>query len=124
MNTTVYIDPSINLSTPGPVSVIIEFKTPPALSAVKAAKSKGNILSLEEAEHHVEQSHQAFQKELQILLGRNRVPYKIQNTFKRALNGMAVEMPANEIRRLMKSTVIARIFPNKQIQLDPPIQPM
>jgi hypothetical protein len=124
LNTSVYIDPSINLSTSRAVSIIIEFKTAPAHTAVAAAKSKGDKLTLEAAERHVEQSHQAFQKELQILLGRNGVPYKIQNTYKNALNGVAMEMPANEIRRLVKSTVIARIHPNKQIQLDPPIQPM
>ncbi|WP_456272516.1 protease inhibitor I9 family protein [Bacillus sp. AK031] len=124
MNTTVYIDPSINLSTARPVSIIIEFKTAPAHTAVAAAKAKGISLTLKEAEQNVEQSHQTFQKELKILLGKNHVPYTIQNTYKNALNGVAMEMPANGIRRLMKSTVIARIFPNKQIQLDPPLQPM
>jgi hypothetical protein len=123
LNTSVYIDPSINLSTSSRISIIIEFKTLPARSAVAAAKAKGENLTLEKAEMHVEQSHQAFQKELQMFLGKNNIPYRIQNTFTNALNGVAMELPANEIRRLMKSTVIARMHRNKQIQLDPPIQP-
>ncbi|WP_421383128.1 protease inhibitor I9 family protein [Bacillus salacetis] len=123
MNTSVYIDPSINLSTSRQLSIIIEFKILPAHSAVAAAKSQGKQLTLEEAESHVEQSHQTFRKELQILLEKNRIPYTIQNTYTNALNGVAMELPANEIRRLMKSTVIARIHPNKQVHLDPPVQP-
>ncbi|MFP7298778.1 protease inhibitor I9 family protein [Neobacillus niacini] len=124
MNPSVYIDPSIDLSSEQMTSIIIEFKTKPAKIAVLEAEAKGIPLSLEEAEKEVEESHEAFQKELQLLLADNQIPYKVRNTYKTALNGVSMELPANEIKRLAESSsVIAKINPNRKIHLDPPISP-
>lgn len=123
MNSTVKVDPSINLSSTQSISIIIEFKTKPAKIAMLEAKAKGLSMTLDEAKRHVEESHQAFQEELHTFLDKNRVKYRINYRYKTTFNGVAMEMPANEIKRLMGSSVISRIYPNHEIQLDPPIQP-
>lgn len=122
MNSSVKVDSSIDLSSNQFVSIIIEFKMKPAKIAVLEAKAKGITLTLEEAERQVELSHQSFRKLLS-LLDENNVPYRIKHTYKAALNGISMEMPANEINRLLGSSVISKFYPDKQIQLDPPINP-
>jgi Peptidase inhibitor I9 len=122
MNSSVKVDPSIDLSSNQIVSIIIEFKTKPAKIAVLEAKEKGITLTLEEAKRQVEQSHQTFRNLLTVLAEKN-IPYKVKHTYKTALNGVSMEIPANGIKRLLDSSVISKIYPNKQIQLDPPINP-
>ncbi|WP_228460287.1 protease inhibitor I9 family protein [Cytobacillus dafuensis] len=116
------VDPSIDLSSNQIISVIIEFKTKPARIAVLVAKANGITLTLEEAKRQVEQSHHTFRK-LLTLLDENNVPYRIKYTYKTAFNGVTIELPANEIKRLTASPVISKIYLDKQIQLEPPVQP-
>lgn len=123
MGTAVYIDPSIYNSDDKIVSVIIEFKTSPAVVAVKEAEAKGIHLTLEEATRQVEESHKKFQEELKTLLDANHIPYKIRHTYKTALNGVSMELPTNEVNRLLKSTVISKIYLNREIHLFPQINP-
>ncbi|MGM0841563.1 MAG: protease inhibitor I9 family protein [Bacillota bacterium] len=123
MNSTVKVDPSINLSSEKVISVIIEFKTKPAKIAVLEAEAQGMDMTLDKAKEHVEQSHQAFEQELHAFLNDNEVKYHIKHRYKTAFNGVSIELPANEIKRLMGSSVISKIYPNQEIQLDPPIQP-
>ncbi|WP_341356933.1 protease inhibitor I9 family protein [Rossellomorea sp. y25] len=123
MNSAVKVDPSINLSSEKVVSVIIEFKTKPAKIAVLEAEAQGVDMTLDKAKEHVEQSHQAFEQELHAFLDDNEVEYRIKHRYKTAFNGVSIELPANGIKRLMGSSVISRIYPDQEIQLDPPIQP-
>lgn len=123
MNSYGKIDPSIDQSSNQTISVIIEFTTKPAKVAVLEAKAKGIDLTLKEAKQQVEESHRSFQKEIHTFLDENQVSYHIKHRYKIAFNGVSLEMPANEIKRLMGSSVIQKIYPNEDIQLDPPIQP-
>ncbi|BAC12194.1 protease inhibitor I9 family protein [Oceanobacillus iheyensis] len=117
------IDPSIDLSSNETISVIVQFTTKPAKVAVLEAEAKGIDLTLEEAKQQVEESYQTFQKEIHTFLDENQVSYRIKHRYKHALNGVSMELPANEIKRLIESSVIQKVFPNEEIQLDPPIQP-
>ncbi|WP_044338246.1 protease inhibitor I9 family protein [Rossellomorea aquimaris] len=123
MNSSIKVDPAIDLSSGETISVIIEFKTKPAKIAVLEAEAQGVDMTLDKAKEHVEQSHQAFEQELHAFLDDNEVEYRINHRYKTAFNGVSIELPANEIKKLMGSSVISRIYPNQEIQLDPPIQP-
>ncbi|MGG3912534.1 protease inhibitor I9 family protein [Rossellomorea vietnamensis] len=123
MNSPVKVDPSINLSSEKVISVIVEFKTKPAKIAVLEAEAQGMDMTLDKAKEHVEQSHQAFEQELHDFLDDNKVDYRIKHRYKTAFNGVSMELPASEIKRFMGSSVISRIYPNEEVQLDPPIQP-
>ncbi|PEJ56565.1 hypothetical protein CN601_01260 [Bacillus sp. AFS017336] len=123
MNPSFYVDPSIDFSTNEMTSIIIEFKTKPAAVAVKVAEAAGEQLTLEEATKQVEESHAKFQEELKTLLEDQQVPYKIRHVYKTALNGVSMEIPGKDIKRLSQSTVIARIYPNKKVHIMPPVTP-
>lgn len=124
MNPSAHLDPAIDLTSDQIISIIIVFKTKPAKIAVIEAEAKGIPLTIEEAREKVEESHRVFQEELRTIFDQNQVIYKVQNTYKTALNGVSMELPANEIKRLAESSsVISKIHLNKKIQLDPPISP-
>lgn len=124
MNPSVYVDPSIDLTSPQITSIIVEFKTKPARIAVLEAEAKGIPFTLEEAKKKVEESHALFREELQMVFAVNGIPYSITHTYKAALNGVSMELPANEINRMAESSsIISKIYLNRKIQLDPPISP-
>ncbi|MFD4705972.1 protease inhibitor I9 family protein [Gottfriedia sp. NPDC058432] len=123
MNPSFYVDPSIDFSTNQMTSIIIEFKTKPAVVAVKEAEAAGKQLTLEEATKQVEESHAKFQEEIKTLLEDQNVPYTIRHVYKTALNGVSMELPGKDIKRLSQSTVIARIYPNKKVHIMPPVTP-
>jgi len=123
MNPSFFVDPSIDFSTSQMTSIIIEFKTKPAVVAVKEAEASGKQLTLEEATKQVEESHAKFQEELKTLLEDQHVPYTIRHVYKSALNGVSMELPGKDIKRLSQSTVIARIYPNKKVHIMPPVTP-
>lgn len=123
MNSSIKVDPALDLSSGEKMTVIIEFKTKPAKIAVLEAEAKGMELSLVTAQEDVEQSHKDFEKELHAFLDENKVDYRIIHRYKTAFNGVSMELPANEIKRLLGSSVISSIYPNNEIHLEPPIQP-
>jgi hypothetical protein len=82
MNTPIYVDPEIDLTSHKTVSIIIHFKISPAKITVIEAQTKGLTLSLEKASKDVEDSHICFHKELQTLLEKDKVPYSITKTYK------------------------------------------
>ncbi|MEI4831367.1 protease inhibitor I9 family protein [Bacillus sp. FJAT-53711] len=123
MTSASYIDPKIDMNSKKTVSIIIEFKTKPAKVAVALAKANGVSLTLEEAEQNVEDSHARFQKDVKRFLDQKQIPYSITHTYKSALNGVAMELPANEIKALLQSTEINAIYTNQEFHLDPPPQP-
>ncbi len=123
MSTSFYVDPSIDLSSNQFISIIIEFKTKPAKIAVLEAEAEGKQLTLEEATKQVEESHELFQKELKILLDDHQIPYSIRHTYKTVLNGVSMDLPSMEIKRLLQSTVIEKIHLNRKVHLMPPIAP-
>jgi intein-encoded DNA endonuclease-like protein len=124
MNPSVYVDPALDLQSNKTISIIIEFKTKPAKIAVLEAEAKGIPLTIEEAQQNVEESHAKFHNELHTLLDNKQGPYIIKHTYKTVFNGVSMELPANEIKRIAESSsVISRIYLNKKIHLDPPILP-
>ena len=123
MTSALYIDPKIDMTSKKTISIIIHFKTKPAKVAVALAEANGVPLTLEEAKQNVEDSHARFQKDVKKFLDQKQIPYSITHTYKSALNGVAMELPANEIKTLLQSTEINAIYTNQEYYLDPPPQP-
>ncbi|WP_144554432.1 protease inhibitor I9 family protein [Bacillus sp. X1(2014)] len=121
MNPSVYVDPAVDLSSDQIISVIVEFKPKPAKVAVIEAEAKGIPFTLAEAEKQVEESHLMFQKELHEIFDKNQIPYTVRNKYTTALNGVSMELPANEIKRLAESSsVISKVSVNRKVKLNPP----
>jgi hypothetical protein len=122
MTTDIYIDPEIDQKSEKEIVIIIHFKTIPAKTAVAQAEMSGVPLTLEKAKQDVEDSHVRFQEDIKRYLGKQQIPYTIIHTYKAALNGVAMKLPANEIKTLLQSAEIAAIYANKEYKLTPPPQ--
>ena len=114
LDSSIYIDPQIDLLSVEPTIVIIEFKVKPA----KVAKIiEGNELSIEEAKKEVEISHADFLKELETYLGNQHLAYTIVNSYKTSFNGVAIELAGTAINELLSSAVIKAIYMNHEVSI-------
>lgn len=114
----------IDLESTEEVNVIVEFKQLPA-KVEKVQKSlKGEKVSLEAAKKKVDESHKKFAKYLQDKIGKkaksSKAEYEIKHTYKNALNGAAVTLPANEIQNILESDVVKAVYSELEVKLAPP----
>ncbi|PEL14210.1 S8 family serine peptidase [Bacillus sp. AFS017336] len=117
-DTGLMLSPETNLDSGAEVSVIVQFKSYPAKTAVLMESLKGNTLSTVEAEDDVNDDHQQFQTEL----AQKKLPYKIKKSFKRVFNGVSMSIPANKVKDLLKSNVVKSIWTNTKVQAEPPVE--
>lgn len=117
----IYVDPMINIKTNEEVTIIIHFKTHTTQAAVAIANSSGYSLSLAKAEQEVEASHLRFQSDLQRLLVKKRIPYRINHIYKTVFNGVSLSLQGNKIPELLQSQEIAAIYANKEFTINPPL---
>lgn len=118
MNSSIYIDPEINLQSEENVAIIVQFKTKPAKAAVAISKGK---LTLDEAKQQVNTSHAHFQEELNNLLAQKQIQYTVTHRYKVAYNGVAMKLKGNKVQELLQSKVIEAIYANREFDL--PIRP-
>ncbi|MGG2025870.1 S8 family serine peptidase [Gottfriedia sp. S16(2024)] len=107
-----------------PTSVIVEFKDKPQQTAVIEAASNGDTLSAADAQAKVDDSHETFQKDLKTIfsseLKANKNPYTIKRSYKKAFNGVAMTIPANKIKSLLKSGAVQSVYSDLQVHVEPP----
>ncbi|EPD53717.1 hypothetical protein HMPREF1210_00540 [Paenisporosarcina sp. HGH0030] len=124
-STGLQISSDIDLTTTEQTHVIVEFANKPAKVAKIEAASEGQQLSDSEASNLVDQDHETFQKDLgQVLVDEKskKVNYKINRSYKNALNGVSMSLPANQIQNLLKSKVVKSVWSNETFTIDPPVQ--
>ncbi|WP_088041598.1 S8 family serine peptidase [Bacillus sp. EAC] len=115
------LSPDVNLNSSAQTSIIVEFNQKPAVVAQLESKLEGGNLSLNEAQAKVDASHQEFKKDVQSLLS-NKVNYQINNTYKNALNGVSMKLPANQIETLLKSKAVKAIYSSVKVYGEPVIK--
>ncbi|QKE73969.1 S8 family serine peptidase [Arthrobacter citreus] len=105
-------------------SVIVEFKDKPQQTAVLEAALNGDTLSAADAQAKVDASHDTFQKDLKTIfsseLKEKKNPYTIKRSYKKAFNGVAMTLPANKIKSLLKSGAVQSVYSDLQVQVEPP----
>ncbi|WP_342542370.1 S8 family serine peptidase [Paenisporosarcina sp. FSL H8-0542] len=124
-STGLQISSDTDLTTTEQTHVIVEFANKPAKVAKIEAASEGQQLSYSEASNLVDQDHEIFQKDLgQVLVDEKskKVNYKINRSYKNALNGVSMSLPANQIQNLLKSKVVKSVWSNETFTIDPPVQ--
>lgn len=114
LDSSIYIDPQIDLLANELIVVIIEFKIKPANVAMVISNTK---LSFEQAKKQVEMSHTNFLRELESYLGNQRLSYTIIQTYKDSINGVALELPGIAIKKLLSSKVIKAIYMNHEVSI-------
>ncbi|WP_129688209.1 S8 family serine peptidase [Gottfriedia acidiceleris] len=115
-----------NLDSDAELSVIVQFKSEPAKTAVVMEELKGKTLSSSEAQTNVENEHKKFQTDLQNVfkkeLAQKKSPFKITKSYKRVFNGVAMTLPANKVKELLQSDAVKAVWSNAQMQAEPPIE--
>ncbi|WP_163100099.1 S8 family serine peptidase [Peribacillus alkalitolerans] len=103
------------------ISVILEFKSMPEKAAVLDAVAKGKNLSSKEAKDKVDREHSTFKDDLKrISQGKSRnASYKVTRSFKTAYNGVAMNLPANEVESLLQSDAVKAVYKNATFTIEP-----
>ncbi|QKE76009.1 S8 family serine peptidase (plasmid) [Arthrobacter citreus] len=114
---------SVDLQSSKNLSVIVEFKEKPAKVAVLEEAADGNSLSLDDAKQQANDAQETFKNDLQTIykddLKENKNLYKIKRTYKNTLNGVAIDLPANKVKSLLKSKAVKAVWPNNVIKVEP-----
>lgn len=116
-----FLDSKVNLASGESVSVIVQFKNKPEHTAVLEAALKGENLSSNQAKQNVNNDHATFIQDIaSVFKEESDSPYIVKREYKNAFNGVALEVPANKIKELMKSSVVQAIYSNSTIAVEPP----
>ncbi|PEJ57108.1 hypothetical protein CN692_14555 [Bacillus sp. AFS002410] len=125
LKTGLQLSPDVDLSSDKDVNVIVEFKDLPAKTAQIAKAIKGEKLSLTQANENVEKSHAQFKKDLQTKLKKTKSgkdAYHVKYTYKTSMNGVALTLPANQVKSLLDSKVVKAIYSDYTVHVEPPAQ--
>ncbi len=115
----------MDLNSNEQTNVIVEFANKPAKIAQIEASSEGNQLSKTEASKLVDQDHEDFQADVNKVLidgNKSKVNFKINRPYKHAFNGVAMSLPANQIKNLLKLKAVKAVWKNEKFSIDPPKQ--
>ncbi|MEH7011499.1 S8 family serine peptidase [Neobacillus niacini] len=99
------------------ISVIVQFKSKPSKVAVLGAAVKGKKLSKEEASAQVEKEHKKFKEDIQEISKSKTI--SITQTYKKAYNGVAMTLPADQVKQLLESDVVQAVYKNVTFTVDP-----
>ncbi|XZF76716.1 S8 family serine peptidase [Bacillus sp. AL-1R] len=117
------ISTDINLDSSKETSVIIEFVNKPVKVAQIEASIEGKTLSISDAEKLIDQDHATFMEDVNQILTENKskkVDYKINRSYRHAFNGVSMTLPANQIKSLLKSEAVKKVWSNQTFTIDPP----
>lgn len=111
------------------ISVIVEFKANPSKVAVLEATLKGKTLKQEDAVAQVEKEHKTFKEDIKKHLPQEKSTTKnssssITQTFKKAYNGVAMKLPADQVKLLLESDVVQAVYKNQTFTVDPIVDPV
>ncbi|EEL79802.1 Peptidase Vpr; Serine peptidase; MEROPS family S08A [Bacillus cereus AH1271] len=123
------ISPDINTSSSEPVNIIVEFQTAPVKINELKQKEKGLQAAPENIKARIDQEHEEFQKGLKRLYqfspsvkSGNFQSVQIKRSYKHAINGVALTLPANTVEELLRIGVVKRIWKDYEVKLNLPKQ--
>ncbi|XZF74116.1 S8 family serine peptidase [Bacillus sp. AL-1R] len=119
--TGLQVNPDINLDATTQTSVIVEFNNKPAKVAQLESSLKGKQLTKTVATSLVDQDHATFSRDLgQVLTEDNnkKVKYKVNQSYRHAFNGVSMNLPANQIKNLLKSKAVKAIWSNEEVHAE------
>ena len=119
------IAPNINTESDGLVDIIVEFKQAPAKVEVVKQAAKGVRTTTKAAAEKVEKSHSEFKQKFNSMKNKKSASpglqeAKITKEYRSAINGVAMSIPGNEIKSLLDSGVVKRVWKDEVVQLDLP----
>ena len=116
-----FLNSKVNLDSSKTVSVIVEFKNKPQKAAVLEAAAKGQSLSEDQAKSNAEADHVTFKNDLDAAFKtKSDGSYKVKREYKNAFNGVALEVPGNKLKELVKSSAVQAIYSDSTVTVEPP----
>jgi len=112
-NHSVYIDPSIDLTSHATIEIIIQFRSRFLHNHTNAEK--------EERIKESKKRHGAITDAIQTRLIESDIPYTIQHIYKNAFYGLSMKICAIHINHLLTFMEIEAIYLNKEMKI--PTQP-
>ncbi len=109
----------VNLDSSKTVSVIVEFKNKPLKVAVVEAAADGQVLSDDQAKSDAAADHSTFKSDLETTFKTKAGSYKITREYHTVFNGVALEVPANRLKDLVKSNAVQAIYSDEKVTVDP-----
>ncbi|KQL36352.1 hypothetical protein AN960_17215 [Bacillus sp. FJAT-25509] len=121
--TGLQVSSDIDQTSTEQTSVIVQFANQPTKVAQLQASLEGQTLTTDESTKLIDQDHQTFNQDVdQLLIDDNnkKVDYKITRSYKNAFNGVSMNLPANQIKNLLKSKAVKTVWSNETFSIEPP----
>ncbi|MFF2876347.1 S8 family serine peptidase [Gottfriedia sp. NPDC057991] len=121
--TGLQVSQDVDLTSAKKTNVIVEFANRPAKVAQIVANADGQTLSAAEATDLVNQDHATFEGDLpEVLTDENNkaADYQIHRSYKTAFNGVAMSLPANQVKNLLKSKAVKTVWSDETFTVEPP----
>ncbi len=122
----IQLSPDVDLDSTDEISVIVEFKQKPSKVAVLEATLNGEVLTEAEGKVKVKASHDNFKKDLATVFsskGTKKGPsYQVNRSYTNAFNGVAMKLPANEVKNLLQSNTVKAIYSDVTVQVEPAVK--
>lgn len=118
-----FLSRDIDLKSEEQVKVIIQLDHHPEKIAVMESELKGQRISSKKAKSDVEEDQQQFKDNIASMFkGKSSNQYTLGKSYKNAMNGIAVELPANKIKEVLNFDVVRAIWSDVEVKIDPPIK--
>ncbi|WP_088040665.1 S8 family serine peptidase [Bacillus sp. EAC] len=106
------------------ISVIVQFQSKPSKVAILDATLQGKNLSKKQADEQVQKDHDQFSKDVISILPSTKIKnkksnHRITSEFKTVYNGVAMTLPANEVKQLLTSKVVKAVYKDEEFKIDP-----
>ncbi|MGM0751687.1 MAG: S8 family serine peptidase [Bacillota bacterium] len=116
-----FVSPEINVHSNEEIAVIVQFSQDPAEVEVKKKEMKGEKVSLQAAKVKVQKVHQQFKEKVKKkqAKAKGKSPVQIGTEYRQAFNGVAMKLPASEVKELLTYDEVKAVYIDAEIKVDP-----
>ena len=80
-------------------------------------------MSDDKAKSNAETDHETFKNDLRtIFKNKSDGSYEVKREYKNAFNGVALKVPANKLKELVKSSAVQAIYSDAKVNVEPPVE--
>lgn len=117
-----YLSQTVDLESEEPIKVIVQLDHHPEKIAKLKAELEGKNLSSTDAKANIEMDQKTFKNNVaNMFKGKNAKGYKLGKTYKNAMNGVSMELPANKVKELLSLDVVRSVWSDVEVQVEPPV---
>ncbi|WP_299742471.1 S8 family serine peptidase [uncultured Rossellomorea sp.] len=116
-----FVSPEINVHSDEEIAVIVQFSQDPAEVEVKKKELKGEKVSLQAAKEKVHKVHHQFKEKVtkKQAKAKGKSTIQIGTEYRQAFNGVAMKLPASEVKELLTYDEVKAVYVDAEIKVDP-----